>query len=381
MKPGYEPLTESQAHLLSKFYEKPLSQVRLDKSQRKRIWDDFKVHRSIENIQKIAELSPAMIHVLNQAILKDLNLQSAILSECVFAEYLSRNFNLNQFYVFEESKEFISSEILELLDSKQVVPRYFYTNNEFTEILFQAGGHLGVDAALVIPQDRQIFAIEFKESYAKSSEPDLPPFTEDGYIVLSQDFKDDYPQFVSMLQEQLTLRLNFFAHMGTNVNEFSASAILQAVDENYVGAKFADVIVTENDWGTVVMIPVNHASMWARLEGEIRTAGRNHYKAWTPLALENFLIKSGANISNNLVRIPASALTDRTARGGAGKVTGKKINPLFFIRMKDVVFENGIASFDLDKVRQIRPTISAKMDFKKIDVEQIREFYMGIINS
>ena len=94
-------------------------------------------------------------------------------------------------------------------------------------MLIQAGGCGGVDSALITVFDLKIFTIEFKEPGAKTSEPDLPKYGEDGILKITEEFLAQYPQFSAMLYEQAGL--NFFEVMGSNVNDFSPESINQAI--------------------------------------------------------------------------------------------------------------------------------------------------------
>ncbi len=185
-----------------------------------------------------------------------------------------------------------------------------------------------------------------------------------------------------MVEEKINL--NFFEHLGSNINDFLAENVEYAVTNNYNSnssstdsyVKEADVIITEDKNGKLVMIPSNHVVLWAKLEGEIRPAGRNHYKVWTEGKLRNVLQDLGAVIhENNDVIVNKAKLKSRKARG-ANKVTGYKINEIFFVYVEDVeeVVDN-LITFNLNKVQQLKPTIAAKMFFKNLKYESVKEKY------
>ena len=50
------------------------------------------------------------------------------------------------------------------------------------------------------------------------------------------------------------------------------------------------------------MMPVNQVQLWAELEGEIRPAGRNRYKVWTPAALNRFMLQYKPDIVGETVK-------------------------------------------------------------------------------
>lgn len=225
-------------------------------------------------------------------------------------------FSLTLFVNCLEEHEFIPAKVVSLLNSYHLFPRYAYSNVDKSRMLIQAGGCNGIDSALINVFNLDIYTIEFKEPGAKTSEPDLPKYHEDGYLSITDEFLFRYPQFEEMLREQEGL--NFFSVMGSNINDFTKESVNVAVTNNY-SKKYADVICTEDSDGFLVMLPVNQVSLWADIEGEIRPAGRNHYNVWTPKALERFLIEKGATISNGVVRIHKNRLVERKERGGNQK--------------------------------------------------------------
>jgi hypothetical protein len=241
-------------------------------------------------------------------------------------------------------------------------------------VLVQAGGSSGVDSALIHRQDSKIFTIEFKEPGAKTTEADLPKYGEDGFLRPTKAFLAKHPQFTSMIEEQFAKKLNFFASQGSNINDFSTQSLKLAVNDNYQGVKFAEAICTEDQFGQLAMIPSDQIDRWARLEGEIRPAGRNPYKIWTPIQLTNKLKELGGETLDGTVRIPLDALTTAKPRGGTG-TSRYKIGSLFFLRAPDVEVNGGIAMFRIDDVWQLNPTITAKMFFEKLSAEEVKTFY------
>lgn len=243
-------------------------------------------------------------------------------------------------------------------------------------MLIQAGGHGSIDSALITVIDLKIYTIEFKEFYAKTSEVDLPKYNEDGNILITNEFLEKYPQFKQMLLEKKNL--NFFEKMGNNENDFSVESVNIAVTNNYV-KKYADVVCTEDRDGYLVMLPANHLSLWAEIVGEIRPAGRNHYKVWTLNYLKKFIEENGGKIESSVVTMPMSKLKLRKERGGNGKISGYKINPLFFVYTKNCLLEKECVKFDLKNIRQLNPTIAGKVHFKDLKYNKVKEYYFKSI--
>ena len=123
------------------------------------------------------------------------------------------------------------------------------------------------------------------------------------------------------------------------------------------------------------MLPINQISLWADIEGEIRPAGRNHYNVWTPKTLSRFIKDKGGIISNNQVRIKKDILSVRKERGGDSKISGYKINPLFFIYTKHCSDDGEYIEFNINNVQQLNPTIAGKMFFKTLLHQNVKNYY------
>lgn len=368
-------LTFNQREIMSEFYSLPGRKVLLGKTRRNEIWNAIRNgHNPIPGLDGFSLSCPALHHQIVQHLEVGGNIQSAVFSECVYAQALADIFRLTVFRNCLVDATFLPPQVVRLLSSYALRPRYAYMTPDGHRMLIQAGGCGGVDSALITVFDLKIFTIEFKEPGAKTSEPDLPKYGEDGELRVTDAFLAQYPQFGSMLREKAGL--NFFHVMGSNVHGFSAESVNEAIVENYCAKKFADVVCTEDVRQILVMIPVNQVSLWAKTEGEIRPAGRNHYAVWTPLALRRMLQEKGATVIDGYVSVPLSSLVAAQPRGGRG-ISRYKISPLFFVRAANVSVTDGRAVFPLDAVRQLNPTIAGKMFFEGLSYSEIKSHYFG----
>lgn len=366
------PLSKLQKEIMSEFYSVEKTKVIFNKNERAIIWGKATSREKLSDISLIEKKCPALAHQIKKSYESGKNIQSAVFSECVYAQTLANMLGLVKFTNCSEHKDCIPNDVNKLLKSYFLYPRYVYSDTSENRILIQAGGCNGIDSALITVIDLNIYTIEFKEPGAKTSEPDLPKYKEDGNLLITEDFLQRYPQFKEMLEEQKGL--NFFNVMGSNINKFSKESINIAVSNNYT-KKYADVICTEDTEGYLVMLPVNQVSIWADIEGEIRPAGRNHYNVWTPNALKRFLEEKDANFTNNKVTVSIDKLGIRTQRGGNKKISGYKINPLFFVYIEDCIIKNEMVTFYLDKVQQLNPTIAGKMFFKTLNYNKVKNYY------
>ena len=370
------PLTRLQKEILAEFYGCEPAKVLLRKTERDDLWNKAKTRSPDLDFENLRAICPALEHQIRKSYASGRNIQSAVFSECVYAQTLANLFSLDGFVICSQQPDFLPASVCELLHSYGLMPRYAYFNEDTSRLLIQAGSCNGIDSALITVVDLNIYTIEFKEPGAKTSEPDLPKYGEDGVLRITEAFLGKYPQFEPMLREQEGL--NFFEHIGSNINTFSPASVQFAVSGNYV-KKYADVVCTEDKNGYLVMMPANQLDRWGEIEGEIRPAGRNHYEVWTPEALRRFLSEMGAEICENIVTVSRSQLKERKARGGGGTVSGYKINSLFFVYSEDCeVRGDGCVSFDLRHVQQLNPTIAGKVFFSELDYREVQAYYENL---
>jgi hypothetical protein len=372
-------LSKAQKKVLSDFYSKPSTKVAFNKAERRKIWDEFKVERNLKKFSYIEEAVPAIFAEINKAVVHEKNIQPAVFSECVYAQALANKFDLSIFenHINSEGIKFDFSGI-EIPKVEDLTIRYSYSRSDKEISLVQAGGAGGVDCALISFEEKLATMIELKEPYARTSAPDLPKYGEDGFLVSSEKFVQENPQFKSMLEEQIRKKFNIFDNIGSNLSDFSAESIESAVTENYSGEKYADFICTEDSSGYLVLIPSSHVAIWAKLEGELRPTGRNSYPVWTPKKLLSVIAEKGGSVHSDTVTMPLSSFKQSKARGGEN-ISRFKISPLFFVRSADVGSTKGMVTFKLDTVKQNIPDITAKINFKNLQVFEVKKFYMDKI--
>jgi hypothetical protein len=323
--------------------------------------------------------APAIFAELNKSLENKKNVQSAVFSECVYAQSLADKFNLSIFenHINNEGIKFNFGGI-EVPRAEQLTIRYSYSRNDKLLSLVQAGGARGVDCALVSFEDKIATMIELKEPFAKTSEPNLPKYGEDGYLISSDKFEKENPQFKSMVEELIKQKFNIFDRLGKNYDKFSPESIKAAVEGNYVGEKFADFICTEDSSGFLVLIPTSHIVDWAKLSGELRPTGRNRCPVWTPKKLMKVLHEKGGSVKGEVVSMPISNFKRAKERGGE-KTSRFKISPLFFVRSENIDKLGDRVYFKIDAVEQNIPDITTKINFKKIQFSVVKDYYVDKI--
>jgi len=368
-------LSQAQKRMLNQFYSQPAVKVAFNTVERKKIWNEFKKTRSLVKHSHLETEVPAFFAELKKSLVNKKNIQPAVFSECVYAQALADKFKLSVFenHIISEGLNFDFQDI-HIPVAENLSVRYSYSDYDKKLSLVQAGGASGVDCALISFEERTATMIELKEPYARNSAPDLPKYGEDGYLVSSDKFELENPQFKSMLEEQIKKKFNVFDHIGKNFSDFSPESIKTAVTENYAGIKYADFICTEDSSGFLVLIPSSHVANWAVLEGELRPTGRNSYPVWTPKKLVKVLREKGASIIDETVTMPLASFKQSKARGGE-IISRFKISPLFFVRSVDVENTKGTVSFKLNSVKQNIPDITTKMNFKNLQLSDVKKYY------
>ena len=360
---------------MQEFYSIAPTKVIFSKAERDKLWK-LATKRSKElDMQDLKTKCPALYHQIQKSYKQGNNIQPAVFSECAYAQTFANMLKLDLFVNCVDKPDFIPSQVATLINSYNLVPRYVYSTEDKSRMLIQAGGYGGIDSALITVINLVIYTIEFKEPGAKTSEPDLPQYGEDGKLIVTKKFLSDYPQFEAMVNEQKDL--NIFDNIGHNINNFSRESIKIAVSNNY-SKKYADVICTEDLDSYFVMMPVNQVQLWAELEGEIRPAGRNYLKVWTPCALRRLMSQYEPAIDGTTVKLEKNKLEIRKQRGGNGKVSGYKITSIFFVYARDCEDDGTYISFDLTKVRQLKPTIAGKMFFRTLKYDKVKSYYMKL---
>ena len=367
-------LNDAQSEIMREFYSQTLTPIAFTKKQRRLIEQSFKKTRTIDETLELEAKCPAFKAELEKAMISGRNIQGAVFSECVYTQELAQKLSLDVFVNPLEEEFELESFLSDVINLNGLSIRYLYTNLEQTKVLVQAGSNNGVDCALVNLVNRKYYTIELKESYSKTPEPDLPKYTENGNLVVTQDFLEKYPQFESMLEDTFAKELNFFVHAGKNFNQFASDCVMSAANESYLGHKSANVVCTEDKFGNLVMLPANHIGNWATLEGEIRPAGRNRYSVWTPLWFRSFIEGLAGNVSDSHVSLPISNAKPIKQRGGI-KASGYKIGSLFYVRGEACTEVAGTLSFAFEEVQQLNPTIAVKMNFKALNGEDVKSYY------
>lgn len=83
-------LTFNQSEIMSEFYSRPSRKILLGKARRNEIWNAIRNGRdSVPGLEGFRQSCPALYHQIVQHIEIGGNIQSAVFSECVYAQALA----------------------------------------------------------------------------------------------------------------------------------------------------------------------------------------------------------------------------------------------------------------------------------------------------
>lgn len=307
-------------------------------------------------------------------------LQPGTLCECILAQTIAQKYNLTFFAdLFHTYVRDIPANVIYSLreEDNKILARYVYYNPDYKNIfLIQYGNPTSYDADLFI--DGEIVKIEFKDQLARAGEAEYF-FDEDGKLVY--DPQSDYAPFI----EEFNKTTDVISIMGSNYKYDSISSNLEKkVLKKYFEKLKFDVLVsldTNSDLIAITLDCVNNNKLKIiSTEGsEIKIAGKNNYKVFTPRFLHNSILKNDGIIKSNKVWISITNMKDRYARNKEKTITGKKINPLFFVFLNNIEENKGKYIFDINNVRELKPTFSVHIRFVALK-KDLKQYYSNIFN-
>ena len=91
------PLTKLQKEIMQEFYSIVPTKVILDKAERKKLWNSATKRSDEFDLEDLKERYPALEHQIRKSYEQGNNIQSAVFSECVYAQTFANMLNLNLF--------------------------------------------------------------------------------------------------------------------------------------------------------------------------------------------------------------------------------------------------------------------------------------------
>lgn len=336
---------------------------------------------NLGNLKTELEKSKSALAEFQKQFNRKMALQPAILSECFVAQTIANLFDLDKFIDADERMENIPIHLFEALiksrggDLEAALPRYIYFSDNKGVVLLQYGDSSSIDAVFV--KDGYRVRLEMKEEYAKLGEYDLN-YDETGKLIPTQNILENHREYLSFIN-RFNSATDVFNHIGRNfkigsylddeivINIVSSVFDLKKIDL-YIIQKGDNVFAVPSEQ-LINCVDVNKGS-------EIRTAGRNSYKVFTPIRFEELIHELGGNLKDGIITVPYSS---KNAAKGRGKstISRYKLNSLFFVKYSDITIKEDMISFSIDKVKQNKATISIHLN-SIINKESLLESYNSI---
>lgn len=334
---------------------------------------DKKIARNIKKVKSVKAEVERQFEINKR-------LQSGTLCECVMAETIANIYNLDSFAdVFHTYIRELPANILYRLrdDNNRILCRYIYYNKEdLNTFLIQYGNPTRYDADLYI--DNQIVKLEFKDRIARAGEKETE-YDDNGKLIYSEKFAEENPDYIPLI-ERFNEEYNIIDLPGNYQidDEDDKKAMLKAYFKN-LGFESL-VSVDENSQLVAITedcIEVHDGKEFLSLAGsEIRRAGKNSYSVFTKELLKKSIEEINGSINDDIVKIPKGKMTDRINNG---RVTGKKINHLFFVKIENIKEDSEYYIFSLSNIKQLKPTLCVHMQIIS-DRAQLIEYYEDILD-
>ena len=243
--------------------------------------------------------------------------------------------------------------------------------------MIQYGNPTRYDADLYL--NDEIVKIEFKDKIARAGEKETE-YDNDGKLVYTEQFAEDNPDYIPLI-ERFNEDYNLVDIEGNYQieNEEDKKAILRSYFRNL---GFETLVSIDDDNQLIAItedcIDMPDGNDFLSLAGsEIRRAGKNSYRVFTPELLLKCIEEDGGIVSGKTVSIPVENMSDRTNNG---KITGKKINHLFFVSIENVNDEYGNYLFSIENVKQLKPTLCVHMQIIA-NRNNLIDYYEDILNN
>ncbi len=248
------------------------------------------------------------------------------------------------------------------VDVHEVNLRHQYSNGIIT--LKEYGG-CGMSDIQLIDANGNITIIEVKEPLSLGGDYDLG-ITEEGKLFPKIAAGREFPKSAQEILNEFNAIDSVFNHLGHNI-PLSNADYLRNILDSYLGSKQIDCIATYSKDNDLIYFPISELADHVDFKGsEIRTAGKNKVNVYTPNAFKKAMCDIGCVINaNNIVAMPKSAVGYRTARGSNGRITGIKINSIFYFEIGDIVSEDDDYYYaNINRGKQLKQGISVHLNLK-----------------
>ena len=101
------PLTKQQEEIMTEFYSVPPTKVIFNKNERNELWKKATARSADFDFDMLQKRCPALEHQIRKSYETGHNIQSAVFSECVYAQTFANMMNLDKFINCYEVKNYI----------------------------------------------------------------------------------------------------------------------------------------------------------------------------------------------------------------------------------------------------------------------------------
>ena len=309
-----------------------------------------------------------------------MGLQPCILTECFVAQTLANHLHLNEYIDLDDVNAMVPSQLTGAIFAAQGYNdgskfRYCYYNNHYDALVFQCGASGTVD--IVFTKFNISIRIEIKEQVSKLEECDITGlYDEQGHLQLSTEFRQKRSKYVPFIHLFNALT-NVFQMEGHNFNfssyledDKAKSIIADALDIKVVDLF---VLVVGNK-----LVPVlsKYLFDFVTFEGsEIRTAGRNYGKVFTPEFARAKIVSLGGHIdTNEMVFLPYNP-ENRVKGRNLDEYRRYSIGSLLFVKLEDTELVGNEIKFPFAKILQKKPSISIHLNAKINDQSLLKQYF------
>lgn len=372
-------LTDKEIKDIEKFYK--------ENYKESKTFDDF-LSINPDITKKVKKVKGVYAEIERQFNAKKA-LQPGTLVECVLAQTIANMYNLTTFVdSFHSYIRELPANVLPYLRTEEntLLCRYiYYDPNNYKNFLIQYGNPTSYDADLFL--DNKVVKVEFKDRIARAGERDIKRYDENGKLLIDNKFIEENPDYIPLI-EKFNEETDIFSRYDSNCkkvnfDDFDIDTKKELL-KNYFTTLGIDTLVTLDKNNQLIAITIDcideekNINIISTDGSEIRPAGKNPGKVFTPIFLKNSITNMNGKIENNIASIPKEKMSDRIGRGTGGKVTGKKINNLLFVTIENVSEDDDRCIFSLENVMQLKPTIAVHIKIIATK-EELKRHYQDIL--
>lgn len=366
-------LSKKETDSINKYYGKNFNKY---KGYTQFLEADPEIHSIILKVNSIEK-------EIHKQFANEMGLQQGILSECNYIQTLAKLFGLNKCVDLDQTPAnqlpVSCTRYIRQGADKFSCSRYLYYSARNEDVfIFQYGNPSAGDADIIFC-GMKVY-LEVKERSAKCGEFDLT-YDEKGHLIYSKKIEEKYPDMIKLI-DAFNEETTVFEQIGSNYNKFDPE-IVEAIISNYFNQPQIDLLISTDNNDKLIavqseninLVLPNGKKIISTDTSEIRTAGRNSGKVFTPGFLDKTLDDFDA-IEIEPGKYMIENRNDRHvgfAKGrGKDEITRFKINHVFFVPVKQIEEDGEYVIFEKKDIKQLKASISMHISVSATK-EEIKE--------